>query len=48
MGGDVIKQGGLEILRINYAENVLYLKGQAVPGIVGEAVYVKDSCIPEK
>ena len=32
MGGDRVWQCGLKILRINYDEDVLYIKGDAVPG----------------
>lgn len=32
MGGDFIRMLGLQILRINYEEDIIYLKGDAVPG----------------
>ena len=39
---------GLKILRINYEDNVIYLKGQAVPGWPGEFVQLFDCKLNEK
>ena len=48
MGGNFRIFRGLEILRINYEENVIYLKGQAVPGENGEFVYLYDTKLKNK
>ncbi len=39
---------GLKILRINHEHDILYLKGQAVPGWPGEFVQIFDSKLNEK
>lgn len=39
---------GVEILRINTKNNVLWLKGTAIPGTVGSYVYLYDSMLPTK
>lgn len=42
MGGNYTIQRGLEILRINYEHNVLYVKGQAIAGEHEEFVQIFD------
>merc|ERR1711860_437818 len=48
LGGDERKIVGLQVLRINYEHNILYLSGQCIPGETGEFVYIFDSKISTK
>ncbi|KRZ78020.1 Electron transfer flavoprotein subunit alpha, mitochondrial [Trichinella papuae] len=48
MGSEWRPLRGIQILRINTAEQVLYVKGPNVPGPVGTLIYVKDSGVMEK
>ncbi len=48
VGGHFRTMPGLQIVRINYEHNVIYVLGQAVPGEPGEMIKVFDSNIPEK
>jgi large subunit ribosomal protein L3 len=48
VGGDFRTMAGLQILRINYKYNVIYVMGQAVPGEPGEMIKVFDTNIPLK
>ncbi|KRY72427.1 Electron transfer flavoprotein subunit alpha, mitochondrial [Trichinella pseudospiralis] len=48
MGSEWRPLRGIQILRINTAEQVLYVKGPNVPGPVGGLIYVKDSGVMEK
>ncbi|KRX45202.1 Electron transfer flavoprotein subunit alpha, mitochondrial [Trichinella murrelli] len=48
MGSEWRALRGIQILRINTAEQVLYVKGPNVPGPVGALIYVKDSGVMEK
>lgn len=48
MGGERFTMNGLEILRINTKLNIIWVKGQAVPGDNGDWVYLFDSKIVEK
>ncbi|KRX15627.1 putative electron transfer flavoprotein subunit alpha, mitochondrial [Trichinella nelsoni] len=48
MGSEWRALRGIQILRINTAEQVLYVKGPNVPGPVGTLIYVKDSGVMEK
>ena len=43
VGGDFRTMKGLQILRINYTYNVLYVLGQSIPGEPGEMVKLFDS-----
>ena len=48
MGGHFRTMAGLQILRINYKYNVIYILGQGIPGEHGEMVKLFDSKIPTK
>ncbi len=48
VGGDFRRMLGLKIVRINYKHNVLYIKGQGIPGEPGEMVKVFDCKTTEK
>jgi len=48
IGGDFRTMKGLQILRINYTYNVLYVLGQSIPGEPGEMVKLFDSRVPQK
>lgn len=48
MGNERITMNGLEILRINTKLNIIWVKGQAVPGENGKWVYIFDSKIVDK
>lgn len=48
MGNERRKMHGLQVLRINRKYGILFVRGQAVPGSIGEWVYVYDSKIAEK
>ena len=48
MGGKINKQVGLQIVRINYKYNVLYVKGHNIPGEPGEMIKVFDTKVTGK
>lgn len=48
VGGIYRTMAGLQILRINYKHNVIYVLGQGIPGEPGEMVKIFDSNIPSK
>ena len=48
VGGTFKTQVGLQILRINYKYNVIYVLGQSVPGEPGEMVKIFDTNLPDK
>ena len=48
VGGVFKTQSGLQILRINYKHNVIYVLGQSIPGEPGEMVKIFDSNVPSK
>ena len=48
VGGKYKTIAGLQILRINYKYNVIYILGQCIPGEPGEMVKIFDSNIPAK
>ena len=48
MGNERRSLPGLQILRINYKYNVIYVTGPAVPGPIGSWIYVYDSKIMGK
>ncbi|VDP01033.1 unnamed protein product [Soboliphyme baturini] len=39
---------GIQILRINFEYQIIYVKGYSVPGSIGNYIYVKDCWIPSK
>eukprot|EP00096_Caligus_rogercresseyi_P008717 TRINITY_DN2813_c0_g1_i1.p1 TRINITY_DN2813_c0_g1~~TRINITY_DN2813_c0_g1_i1.p1 ORF type:complete len:352 (+),score=70.86 TRINITY_DN2813_c0_g1_i1:113-1168(+) len=48
MGGNRVIMPGLQILRINHREGVLYVKGQSIPGNTGDFVQIFDTRHPMK
>lgn len=48
VGGNRVKMIGLQIMRINYEHNILYIRGTAIPGEPGEFVQIFDSKILSK
>jgi len=48
VGGNFVTMPGLQIIRINYSYNVIYVLGQSIPGEQGELVKLFDSIIPSK
>jgi len=48
VGGHFKTMSGLQILRVNYSYNVIYVLGQSIPGEPGEMVKIFDSNIPSK
>ena len=48
VGGVFKTQSGLQIVRINYKYNVIYVLGQSIPGEPGEMVKIFDSNVPSK
>lgn len=48
VGNSIVKLIGLQILRINYRHNVIFINGHNVPGEVGEIVKIFDSKVTKK
>ena len=48
MGGNFVRLLGLQIVRINYEHNIIFLNGKGIPGEMGEFVYVRDTRLPAK
>lgn len=48
MGGRIRKLKGLQIVRINYENNILFVKSFNVPGEINNLVYIYDTILPLK
>merc|ERR1712126_615831 len=47
-GGKMVKCIGLQIIRINYKYNVIYVNGSGIPGEPGEMIKIFDSKVTKK